>query len=121
MDRELKGEVRELITGLLELQKLIRAEGEVSEECFDGLSEFRDSLESIRDEAEESFNALPEQKQFSTFGEALEEEISVMEDTMDLLDEGIALQEESGDVSQDLLDILYEAAEMLNDISRPAG
>lgn len=121
MDRELKGEVRELIAGLLEMQKLIRAEGTVSEECFDGIRGLRDSLESVRDAAEEAFNALPEQKQYSTFGEALEEEISVMEDTMDLLDEGAALQEEDGDVSQDLLDILYDAAEMLNDISRPAG
>ena len=121
MDRELKGEVRELIAGILELQKLIRAEEEVSEECFDGLSGLRDSLESVRDDAEDAFNALPEEEQFSTSGEALEEEISGMEDTMDLLDEGLALQEEGGDVSQDLLDILYEAAEMLNDISRPAG
>ena len=121
MDRELKGEVRELITGLLEMQKLIRAEGEASDECFDGLSGLRDSLESVRDDAENAFNDLPEQKKYSTFGETLEEEISVMEDTMDLLDEGLALREEDGDISRDLLDILYEAAEMLNDISRPAG
>ena len=114
MDRELKGEVRELITGLLEMQKLIRAEGEASEECFDGLSGLRDSLESVRDDAENALNDLPEQKKYSTFGETLEEEISVMEDTMDL-------REEDGDISRDLLDILYEAAEMLNDISRPAG
>lgn len=120
MDRELKGEVREVITGLLELQKRIRKEG-TTEECYDGISALQDSLESIRDEAEEAFNALPEQKQYSSFGEALEEELSVMEDTIDLLSEGLALAEEEGDASGDLLDILYEAAEMLNDISRPAG
>jgi len=121
MDRELKGEVREVIAGLLDIQKQIRKDGTVSEGCYDGISALQDSLESVRDGAEEAFNALPEQKKYSSFGEALEEELSILEDTIDLLSEGLALQDEEDDVSQDLLDILYDAAEMLNDISRPAG
>ncbi len=121
MDRELKGEIREVIAGILELQKLIRDEQGVSNECIDDIAGIRDQLETVRDEAEEAFEALPEEKQFSSFGEEMEEELAVLEDTIDLMSEGIALPEEGGDVSQDLLDILYEAAEMLNDISRPAG
>lgn len=80
-----------------------------------GLLKKRAALYALREGAEQSFLSMSEKERYSAKGEAVEEELAVMEDATDLLDAALQLLRET-DSPEEAAELLADAADYLSDL-----